>query len=406
MKVLVFTSLYPNNIWPNHGVFIKERMTNFARLDGCEVKVIAPVPYFPPMKFNWRWRFSQVGSVELRDGIEVYHPRYVMTPKVGMSLYGLMMFLSVLTTVKRIERNFDFDLIDAHWVYPEGLAAVLLGHFFRKPVVVSARGSDINLYRTFPVIRRLLRYVLRNADRVVAVSQALKEAMIQLGAPEEKICHIPNGVDTSKFYPLPRERCRRELGLPNRRTILSVGNLTPNKGFDLLIKAFKIIADELSADQLQLIIVGEGSSRRELEKTISTLQLDGHVHLTGAVDHNQVSRWYGAADVFCLTSKREGWPNVVLESLACGRPVVATYAGGIPEIIQSDREGLLAERDDIKIAAALRAALNKTWPEEALAAYARNFGWEHTAASVHRVFQSVLAAKTRTALDPVIQLRR
>src|SRR5262249_21430057 len=154
MKVLVFTSLYPNNIWPNHGVFIKERMAQFAKLNACEVKVVAPVPYFPAVKLNWRWRFSQIAPVEIRDGLEVYHPRYFLIPKVGMVLYGLMMFVSVLSTVRRVQRSFDFDLIDGHYVFPDGFAAVLLGRFFGKPVVVSARGSDINFYSNFPVIRR------------------------------------------------------------------------------------------------------------------------------------------------------------------------------------------------------------------------------------------------------------
>src|SRR5262245_3251327 len=191
MKVLVFTSLYPNNIWPNHGVFIKERTSHFAKFDGCEVKVVAPVPYFPAVKLNWRWSFSQVARRESRDRIEVYHPRYFITPKVGMMLYGWMMFLSVLPVVREIQKNFAFDLIDAHYVYPDGFAAVLLSRFFKKPVVVSARGSDINLFKTFPLIRRRLKFVLRKADRVIAVSEALRNTMVELQVPKNKIDVIP-----------------------------------------------------------------------------------------------------------------------------------------------------------------------------------------------------------------------
>src|SRR5262249_14125548 len=158
------------------------------------------VPYFPAIKLNWRWRFSQVARRELRNGIEVYHPRYFLTPKIGMALYGWMMFLSVLPAVRRIQRGFDFDLIDAHYVYPDGFAAVLFGRVFKKPVVVSARGTDINLYSKFPVIRRLLQYTLHKADRVISVCSALKEAMVKLGIPAEKISVVPNGVDVTKFY--------------------------------------------------------------------------------------------------------------------------------------------------------------------------------------------------------------
>ena len=177
-----------------------------------------------------------------------------------------MMFLSVLPAVRRIQKDFDFDLIDAHYVYPDGFAAVLFGRVFKKPVVVSARGSDINLFKTFPLIRKLLRYVLRRAARVIAVSKALKEAMVQLGIPEEKISRIPNGVDPEQFYPVPKEQARRELGLPNRRTVLSVGNLTDNKGFDLVIKSFRVLVDRFHEKDIQLAIVGDGAMPKSARK--------------------------------------------------------------------------------------------------------------------------------------------
>src|ERR1044072_7341540 len=139
MKILVFTTLFPNNVWPNHGVFVKERMSAVAGLGGCEVKVIAPVPYHPPMRVGKRWRHSQVAREEVIDGIHVYHPRYMLIPKISMPIHGIMMFFSVLLLTKRIRRQFDFDIIDAHYVYPDGFAAVLLGRIFRKPVMVTAR---------------------------------------------------------------------------------------------------------------------------------------------------------------------------------------------------------------------------------------------------------------------------
>jgi len=405
MKVLVFTTLYPNNVWPNQAVFIKERMTQFAKLGGCEVKVVAPVPYFPPFKLNWRWRFSQVAHREFRDGIEVYHPRYFMMPKFGMALYGWMMFLSVLPIVRKLHKKFDFDLIDAHYVYPDGFAAIQLGRMFKKPVVVSARGSDINLFKTFPAIRKLLQHVLRRAAGVIAVSQALREAMVLLGIPQEKISVISNGVDAGKFYPMPKEDARRQLGLSNRRMIFSVGNLTPNKGFDLLVRALGILADKFAEKDLQLVIAGDGPFRSELERMIASLRLDDRVRLVGAIPHDQLHVWYSAADLFCLASSREGWPNVILESLACGTPVVATSAGGIPEIICSDSVGLLVERDEIKITAAIRSALNKQWTGADLVAYARQHTWERTASNVQRVFESVLESKNvRAVLDAAVQI--
>ena len=395
MNVLVFTSLYPNNHWPNQGVFVKERMAHFARLDGCKIKVVAPIPYFPALKLGWRWKFSQVARQEIRDGIEVYHPRYFMIPKIGMALYGWMMYRSVLPLVKQIKSDFDFDLIDGHYVYPDGGAAIQLGRFFNKPVVVSARGSDVNLFRTFPLIRRMLRYALLRADRVIAVSEALKAAMIELDIPAEKIAVIPNGVDAAKFYPIPQDEARRALRLPDQRLILSVGNLNDNKGFDLLIKSFRKVVDGVDRSGVQLIIVGDGPSRGKLENIIASLKLAGRVRLTGAVPHGQLRLWYSAADLFCLVSEREGWPNVLLESLACGTPVVTTRAGGIPEIIRSERIGLLTDRNEASIAAALTSALDKSWKRDEILDHARQHTWHRTALAVLSVFQSVLERDTR-----------
>ena len=396
MKILVFTSLYPNNIWLNHGVFIKERMDHFANLEGCHVKVIAPVPYFPKIKLNWRWTFSQVAPLEIRDGIEVYHPRYCMIPKVGMTFYGLMMFLSVLGTVRKVRRKFDFDLIDAHYVYPDGFAAVMLGWFFRKPVVVSARGTDINLYANFPVIRKILQYTLRRANRVIAVCQALKDAMVNLGIAQEKIVVIPNGVDHRKFFQVPKELARRKVGLPaQRKVILSIGGLVPRKGFDVLIKALSYLVKETSERDLYLAIIGEGPSRSALEQLIVALGLGENVRLVGSVPHEALYSWYSAADIFCLASDREGWPNVLLESLACGTPVVATNIWGVPEIIQSERVGLLTKRTVAALAATLSRAFKTSWVADDVVAYTKQHSWMHAVNSVRGVFESVLAQQPR-----------
>ncbi len=390
MKILVFTSLYPNNIWPHHGVFVKERMTHVAKLDSCQVKVVAPVPYHPPLKISHRWRFSQVQRREMRDGLEVYHPRYFILPKVGMTLYGAQMFASVLPTLRKIQRHFDFDLLDAHYVYPDGFAAVLLGRVLGTPVVVSARGSDINLYAQLPAIRRLLRYTLQRAHKVIAVSEALKQAILHLGIPDAKVSVIPNGVDMQKFCPVPRQMARRRLGLAGGPLLLSVGNLVANKGFDLLIRALQRLVDEYHLDGLRLAIVGEGGERPALENLAVRLSLADRVHFTGAVPHEELYLWYSAADVFCLPSRREGWPNVLLESLACGTPVVATAVGGIPEIIGMDDLGLLCAGEVSALAYKLCQALHKPWQTDSLRRYAASHTWERTAQAVVQIFSAVL----------------
>ena len=392
MKILVFTSLYPNNIWPNHGVFVKERMSEFARMTGCEVKVVAPVPYYPPIRLGWRAAYSQVVREEIIEGIRVYHPRYFMIPKIGMALQGLTMFLSLVWFVRKIRRHFDFDVIDAHYVYPDGFAALLLGRYFGTRVVVSARGSDINLFSRFPLVRRLLLYTLHRADKIIGVCQALKKAMMRLEVPEDKIVVVPNGVDHKKFHPIPKQTARRKLGLPlNHRILLSVGGLVPRKGFDVVIKALKIAIEDFGRNDLFLVIVGEGSQRTQLENLIELSGLEDRVLLVGTIPHEELYVWYSAADLFCLASSREGWPNVLLESLACGTPVVATEVWGIPEIIRREDIGLLSEREPAIMASRIREAIQKDWDGEAIRRYAATFTWSATAARVHEVFNLVLS---------------
>jgi glycosyltransferase involved in cell wall biosynthesis len=323
-----------------------------------------------------------------------------MVPKVGMASHGRMMALSLLPALRRLRREFDFDLIDAHYVYPDGYAAVCLGKLLGKPVVVSARGTDITLFPEWPAIRKRIKKTLLDADGAIAVSAALKQAMVNLGAPDDKIEVIPNGVDAAKFHPVPRAEARAELDLPAGPTILSVGSLTPNKGTALMIQAVKILVDRHGVDDLNLLIVGEGTMRAELEQLVASLSLERHVRLVGAMPHESLRLWFSAADVFCLASAREGWPNVLLESMACGTPVVATSIWGVPEIVQSEALGTLVERDPESIAEGLHQALRKEWSREGIVAHARERSWSRTADSVAGLFESVLgrqAERSRTA---------
>lgn len=400
MKVLVFSSLYPNNMWPWHGVFVKERMTHFARLTGCDIKVVAPVPYYPPIKLGFRRQFSQVVAQETIEDIEVYHPRYFMTPKVGMTLYGWMMFLSVLPKVKALKQQYPFDIIDAHFVYPDGFAATLLGRVLQTPVVVSARGNDVLYYSQLATIRPLLRRTLRDARHAIAVSQELKDGMIRLGASTDKVTVIPNGVDSGKFHNIPQAEARKKLGLPPKKTILSVGHLIHRKGFDRLLIALKNICAERPHQELQVIIAGEGDLRRELEQTIASFGLAERVCLPGRIAHQDLAFWYSAADVFCLLSRQEGCPNVVLESLACGTPVVATPVGEVPAILASDQVGLLAQPSEHDITKQLIRALDTPWSRDAIRTYAKSYTWERVSHRVGQVFASALAAKSIPTFRP------
>ena len=390
MKVLVYSSLFPNNVWPQHGIFIHERMSHFARATGASLKVVAPVPYYPPIKLGSRWLYSQVKRHEPGGSMEIFHPRYLMTPKVGMTLYGVWMFLSTLGTVRRIRRTFDFDVIDAHYVYPDGFAAALLGRWFNKPVVISARGSDINLYAQMPMVRPLLRFALSHAAGIVAVSDALKSVMVRLGVDADRIAVIPNGVDTQKFAPMSKEEARRRLGLNEGTYLLAVGNLTENKGFHLLIQALQLLRTRQHLTNLSLLIVGDGPMRRELEQLAESLHVQEQVTFAGRVAHEQLHLWYSAADLFCLASAREGWPNVLMEAMACGLPIVATCVGGVPEIVSSEAIGLMTRRDHKDLAQTILQALQRPWRSEVLRQHAASYSWTRVAHELLGLFANVV----------------
>lgn len=351
---------------------------------GTELRVIAPVPYFPPFLPGQGWcAMRQVPHQEHIGKLKVYHPRYFLLPKVSMPVHGLLMFLGSVVLAHRLKKTFPFDCIDAHYVYPDGFAAILLGKIFRVPVLVTARGTDINLYPKFRLIRRMIQWTLRQAADVIAVSASLKEAMVGIGLARGKIQVIANGIDIERFSPMDREVARNLLGLPMRgKVLVCVGALVPVKGHQVLLNAFAKIVPQYPDARLYLI--GEGAERTRLARLIRRLGMEDRIFLVGAQHNERLKLWFNAADLSCLASNREGWPNVVSESIACGTPVVATRVGGVPEIISCAELGVLTGQDEKALACATETALAKTWDRKLIAAHARARTWDTVAREVER----------------------
>ncbi|HTP67882.1 MAG TPA: glycosyltransferase [Dongiaceae bacterium] len=386
LSIVTLATIFPSCKDPSHGVFIYQRTAHLALQPGVQLTVVVPVPYLPGWLKVKKWGKYEQAPVEKIGELTVLRPRYFHLPKVWMPLHGLFMFLGCISVLRKLQTQRSIDVIDSHFVYPEGFASVLLGKLLRCRVAVSARGTDINVYPTFALIRPLVCWTLKKADLVVAVSKALKENMTGLGIAESKIKVVPNGVDISRFQPEDRGEARRRLGMSEiGKLVISVGALIAGKGHDIVIGAIAELVRKIP--NLQLCILGAGPVRQNLETLIRQLGLAERVRLVGRQRNEDLRYWFSAADVSCLASEREGWPNVITESLACGTPVVATKVGGIPEILYSEELGILTERSVAGFASGISTALQRDWDRAGIAAKVRERTWDVVASEIRGLLE-------------------
>ncbi|MCY2967233.1 MAG: glycosyltransferase [Planctomycetota bacterium] len=397
-KVLVLASTFPSSVQPIHGVFVKERVKAVAARDEFDLRVMSPIPYFPPLKFFPRWYpLSQVPRQEVIDGLAVSRPRYALIPKIGGYWHSELMYWGIRNAVKRLYAEFPFELIDAHFVYADGVVAAMLGRDYNVPVVMTARGEDMARFPQLPVIGQSIRWGLQHATRLIAVSEEFAGKMRDLGAASDKVSVISNGVDTTKFQMIPQDEARRAVGLPvNRPIILVVGYLLENKGFHLAVRALPAIRQRFP--DAMLVIVG-GVARwgldytKEIEAAIQETGMEESVRMVGPRPPEEVHLWYSSADVFAMLSQREGSPNAPMEALACGLPIVATPVGSIPQLLSKPGLGvMLSERSVAEAARGLTAALEMTWDRPAIREWAKGKSWTSVAEQVAIVFQQALAS--------------
>lgn len=390
MKILVVTSVFPNCEQPTLGVFVRERMFRVARQ--CELKVVAPVPWFPFIGLLKPGYRPLVPFREVQDGIEVFHPRFFNVPGIFKCLDGFFFFLSALATVARVRREFRFDVIDAHFAYPDGMGAVLLGKVFRVPVTITLRGTIRKLSRY--LLRRVqIRHALGSASRVFTVCEDLKRAATDLGILPDHVEVVPNGVDLAKFRRVGQGSARGELGLPTGcPIIISVGGLVERKGFHRVIEVLPALRRQFPG--LIYVVVGgpsvEGNYEPELRRLVDELELHDAVVFAGPQHHDRLHLWLSAADLFCLATSNEGWANVFLEAMACGLPVVTTRVGGNIEVIPSEKYGLLVEfGSPEELENALEKALEHDWDRDAIIAYAQENTWDKRVVQLMDAFGKV-----------------
>jgi glycosyltransferase involved in cell wall biosynthesis len=375
-RVLLLSTVYPSAARPLHGLFVQRRLDSVPGLG--DARVVAPAPWFPLASSPRRAFRPRLPRREVVAGRPVEHPRFFSLPGLGKALDGPSLFLRLLPLVRRMRREAPIDVLDAHFVYPEGFAAVLLGRALDLPVVLTLRGV-LGQLGAFRLRRAEAAFALRRADRVVALSDSLRRLAVELGRPPERIAVIPNAVDGDVFVPIDRDEARRRLGLegPGPR-LLFVGTPSPRKGLDRVLDALPALAARWPG--IELLVVGgpgaEWSSPGALRSRAARAGAASRLRLVGPRPPEELAAWYSAADLFVLPSRLEGSPNAVLEALACGTPVVATPAGEIPEVLAASGGGVLAPRDgEGDLAPAVAAALERDWDRAALRAWALGRRW-------------------------------
>lgn len=388
LRLLTFSTLFPNAAAPSHGIFVENRLRHLMASGEAESRVIAPVPWFPSQseRFGSYAAYAAAPRKAQRHGLEIDHPRYPLIPKIGMTMSPALLYLWALPAVRRLlASGYDFDLIDAHYFYPDGVAAALIARKLGKPVTITARGTDINLIPQYALPRRQILWAAARAQGMITVCQALKDEMVTLGVAADRVTVLRNGVDLAMFRPGDRAALRRRYGL-DRPTLISVGHLIERKGHDLVIEALPELPD------FRLLIAGDGPEDANLRALADRLGVADRVEFLGRRPHEELPDLCCAADALVLASSREGWANVLLEAMACGTPVVASNVWGTPEVVAVPEAGrLMAARTGAGIAEATRDLFADLPDRAETRRYAEGFSWDATTQGQLRLFRKILA---------------
>lgn len=387
-RLLSVATLYPNAHQPRFGTFVARQMEALAARGDWDVHLINPLGV-PPIAMGRYAPLADAAVSGKEHGVHVRRPRFTLIPAVGGPFNPAMIVRAVLPLAKRLHALHPFDVVDAQFFYPDGLAAARIAAELGLPLSIKARGADISLWGHKPYANRKMVAAAQQAAGLLSVSEALADDMAAIGLPREKITIHYTGLDHALFRPLGRERCRKrledEFGIAGGGALLAtVGALIPRKGQHFVVQAL----DQLP--NTQLVLVGKGEDEAALRQLVADKGLEARVHFLGLLDHSSLPIVLSAADAMVLPSASEGLANAWVEALACGTPLVITNAGGAKELVRSEIAGRIVERDADAIAAGVREVLSAGHAPEDVAACAAHFSWDSNAAALAKYYSGLL----------------
>jgi len=377
MNVLAITNLFGYPWDPSRGMFNQQQFKHLAR--HVDLSVLVAVPWVEAVRHpTTYWSARREG----RKGIP--HVDYFIfwyLPGMAQAMHSIFFFLSL--AIQRPSTVFlkRWNALIGSWGFPDATATAALGGITGTPVFMKVHGTDINDYLSTPGKRWQILAAARRCRMVMTPSLALRDRLVDAGVDANKVAVVYNGVDSAMFRPAERSAARVRLGVPaDEQMLLFVGNLKFAKGCVDLVDAFVAIAG--THPRLTLVVIGAGDARPLMSQRIAQLGLANRVRFLGKLEHASLPDWFAAAQLFCLPSHNEGVPNVLLEAMACGIPVVASRVGGIPEVVPNFAGLLVTPGDTRALANALQDALAHEWDIDQIAAHARKFTWE---ANIDRV---------------------
>jgi teichuronic acid biosynthesis glycosyltransferase TuaC len=396
LKIAVVTAHFPSSGEPTKGRPAYQTLRVLSRK--CDVQVFYPHPAYPSLfKPKSRTYSGLDPSFSLPD-VKVGYYDYPVLPMISRPFNGWNAARVLLPHV----RNFAPDLIFSYFLYPDGYAAVKIGETLSVPVIVMGVGSDVHSIGD-RFSRMHTRTVMKKADFVLGISEDLRERCVAMGAPPEKTRAMVSGCDLSVFHVKDCVEARKKLRIdPASEAIVYIGRMDPKKGLLELVEAAAALRSKHL--NLHVFMVGDGPDRPLIENAIQAKDAGSYIHALPGCSFDEVADWMAAADVVTLPSYMEGCPNVILEALACGRPVVATNVGGIPEIMNDECGYLVPPRDSGALAEALASSLDRTWDAKSISAHWGR-GWETVAAELLVIFESVLSDR-RSKAQPAKKVQR